>query len=164
MAPFWLPFGHPNRPKIGPRSVQDGLETLYFQKTRFLTRPFKTNAFLRFLDPKMASKMAQDRPKTASRRSYCGSFFASIFVFDFGPFWARFWSLLGRLLAPKLGPKSIKNRPQIARPLLDQSWGGLGVILGLSWGGLGRSWGALGRCWGGHGAVLGGLGSVLGRS
>ena len=69
-----------------------------------------------------------------------------------------------------------KNRPQIARSLLGdswailgRSWGDLWAVLGRSWavlGGLGavlgRSWAVLGLCWGGLVAVLGGLGAVLG--
>ena len=47
-----------------------------------------------------------------------------------------------------------------------RSWGGsggLGALLGGSWGDLGRPWGALGTTWGALGGVLGGLGAILGR-
>ena len=47
---------------------------------------------------------------------------------------------------------------------LGASWGGLGTVLGPSWGGLGPSWGGLGASWGGLGPSWGGLGTVLGRS
>ena len=45
--------------------------------------------------------MTQDRPKTASRRSYVGSFFASFFASIFDRFLVRFWSHLGGFWEPK---------------------------------------------------------------
>ena len=128
MEPFWAP----NRAQIGLRSAQDRLQTRFFQKTCFFTKLLKTNGPRRFLDPKMASKMAKNRPKTASRRSYIDSFFASIFVFDFGPFWVRFGLPLGPLLGAQMGsfshrffddfcmsfeerPKSGQERPRAAQ-------------------------------------------------
>ena len=43
------------------------------------------------------------------------------------------------------------------------SWGGLGAVLGRSWGDLGRSWVHLGAVLGGLGAVVGGLWAGLVR-
>ena len=82
----------------------------------------------------MASKMTKDRPKTALRRSCVGSFFASIFVFDFGPFWGRFWLPFGTLLGAQIGHfwhrffddfgMSFQERPKSGqeRPRAAQEW------------------------------------------
>ena len=118
------------------------------------TRTYVFQCFFTKIDPKMRPRSAQDRPKTAPRRSQRPPFSMSKFVFDFGRFGAPFWSLLGRLLGAKLAPKSdqksTKNRP--APP------DGPKIAQERSWGGLGRSWGDLGAVLGDYGAVLGGLG------
>ena len=46
--------------------------------------------------------------------------------------------------------------------ILERSWGGLGVVLGSSWGGLGGSSGHLGVVLGDLGVVLADLGVILG--
>ena len=115
-------------------------------------------------DPQGRPKMTQDGPKTVLKS----------FLFDVN-ICLRFWSVLGSVLVVFGAPLGSQVGAQIGQKInlklqdrscdsLGGSWGdlwpvsgGLGAVLGRSWGGLGRSWAVLG----GLGAVLGGLGAVL---
>ena len=72
------------------------------------------------------------------------------------------WGALGRSWGPRWPVEAQKGRGAFAgcnlNRLLERSWGGLGALLGSSWGVLGDLWGALGRLF----SLLGALGGVLG--
>ena len=55
----------------------------------------------------MASKMLQDRPKTAPRGSGRATFSLLKIVLNLDSFWIRFWSILG----PKSLPKNLGGAP-----------------------------------------------------
>ena len=105
-----VPFGSPNRVKLGPKCVlSDHLfENVDFSRNALSPR---RNPTLRPQDdPKTAPKTTQDRPKTAPRRSSRPSFFVFVFDIDFGPSWVPFWPWLG----PSAGDQPIlvsRNRP-----------------------------------------------------
>ena len=46
--------------------------------------------------------MTQDRPKTASRRSYCDYFFVSFFFIDLGSLWGAIWVACWALLGAQI--------------------------------------------------------------
>ena len=89
-----------------PRSVQNASwKPIHIKKVNFhqtLARVYESA----YLEPKMASKTVQDRPKTAPRGSSRAFFSLLKIVLNFGSFWGGFWSIL----EPKMDPKNFGSK------------------------------------------------------
>ena len=65
----------------------------------------------------MASKVLQDRPKTAPRRPWRVIFVMSKIVLIFDAFWVRFWTILAPKMPPFWHPLGDQNRSKMPTPL-----------------------------------------------
>ena len=72
-------------------------------KKCFFTKPFENQLKINKIESKRRPKTTQDRPKTASRRSCVGSFFALFFASIFDRFFVQFWCHVGTLWGAKIG-------------------------------------------------------------
>ena len=93
----------------GPRSIQNAswkpisIQNVIFYQTH--ARVYRSV----ILEPKMASKMPQDRPKTAPRGSWRAYFSLLQIVSNFDSFWAPIWSIWGS----QIPPKKLGGRPPL---------------------------------------------------
>ena len=82
--------------KIGQDRSKTRLGSVSTSKTLILLPYYVFQYRISLGDPKMASKMPQDRPKTAPRGSWRALFSLLKIVLIFDSSWVRFWSILGR--------------------------------------------------------------------
>ena len=88
-------------PKFGQVRSKTRLESVSSSKTRIFTKHYACRYRSDFWNPKMASKMPQDRPKTAPRGSWRATFSLLKIVLNLDSFWVRFWSILASKMEPK---------------------------------------------------------------